>query len=572
MSDDRSQRLNKLRRVPAFAAMDHRLLLDEQGKHKILMTLPRNERRQLAKDGKRLALSYAKKMKEIMGSGAGYRADTMLREFAIEYTNRYATSGLYNQPTSFNYIEPFCEIGFLAGVAPFAEPADELDHLFSVADYIDFVTAPEEKCFDIASLMEMPEGKVFHYTPNGSITDFTFANAEGREFLVGGFAMVRRGNSLHWYVIGGEVFSEVEWAALHDDQPVIEGALLSPHKRLFLQSLREERGDRAGGPVALEGTLTARRTIIAGETDLITRKHLGRWKASEAEHSFQAICDDPELFRFSGLSATEQAERTAKMQAQVEAAAVLWDTAEAFFQLPSYFNYKVTVARSVAVSDGKRAPPTTPKGGVGVGVRFKYVSAIEFVDTGDALVRVFNAPRYAVEVDGHWQRLGPGEEGRDAHGDLVFGKTWIPSSAPWRARPNQMRPVYIKSSVAAARISREKYLERAAEVEVVADAEPDPRGVLYTLRCFAMEGETYKVGWTSGTARGRAKALSAATGVPTSFVVVDQWQHSNPEQLEAGVHAMLAPYRINDRREFFRTNYSIIRSVIEQEIARTSAR
>ncbi|MNS37672.1 hypothetical protein D3C72_698960 [compost metagenome] len=568
MTDDRSRRLDKLKRIHPLAAVDHRLLLDGQGRHQILDALPRNERRQLAKEARRLGLLYVKKIDEIKKSGAGYRVDKILREFAIEYTNRYASSGLHNQPTSFNYIEPFCNIDLLLGAAPYAEPAYELDHLFSVIDYVDFVTSPENNAFKIESLMEMPEARVFHYTPNGSVTDFTFANAGGREFLVGGFAMVRRGKSLHWYVIGGEVFSEEEWSALHDDQPEINDAMLSPHKRLFLQSLRDRNGTKAGGPVPLEGTQLARRTVIAGETDLTTQKHLGRWKASESDHMFHAVCDDPEVLSSSNLSPEDRVKKTTAILAEVERASVLWDLGELFFQLPRYFNHKVAIARSVAIADGKRAPATTPNARAGVGLRFKYVSAIEFVDNGDALVRVLTAPRYAIELGGYWRRLQPGEQGQDAHGDPVSGKTWVESDVPWRARPAELRPVYIKSSVAAARISREKYLKQAAKGDGTDDPSTEPRGVLYVLRCFAMEGETYKVGWTSGTAGDRAKSLSAASGVPTSFVVVDQWPHPHPEELEAGVHAMLAPYRVNDRREFFTANYAIIKSVVEAEIAR----
>jgi hypothetical protein len=57
-----------------------------------------------------------------------------------------------------------------------------------------------------------------------------------------------------------------------------------------------------------------------------------------------------------------------------------------------------------------------------------------------------------------------------------------------------------------------------------------------------MKDEVYKVGWTSKTAEHRAQELSSASGVPTAFVVVQSWQHSDAEQLEKGIHAMLDPY------------------------------
>ena len=68
------------------------------------------------------------------------------------------------------------------------------------------------------------------------------------------------------------------------------------------------------------------------------------------------------------------------------------------------------------------------------------------------------------------------------------------------------------------------------------------------------------------------KELSADTGVPSSFAVVASWKHADPEGLEKGVHAMLAPYRINEAREFFQVSYATIKSIIEAEIARTASR
>ncbi len=83
---------------------------------------------------------------------------------------------------------------------------------------------------------------MFHYTPNGNISDFTFLSAEGREFVVAGFSLVRYGNSLHWYVIGGEVFSEEEWENFSADQKQLEPQHVPPYKRRFLSEI--DAGER----------------------------------------------------------------------------------------------------------------------------------------------------------------------------------------------------------------------------------------------------------------------------------------------------------------------------------------
>jgi hypothetical protein len=381
--------------------------------------------------------------------------------------------------------------------------------------------------------------------------------------------MVRRNDSLHWYVVGGEVFSAQEWERLKIDQMEMESAQIAPYKRPFLSESMEKTGSKSGPPVALEGTETAMRTIIAGETDLTSRKHLGRCHMSEWEHSFAIMCDDPDLFD-QITDVVKRAELTQQIHDRVERAAVMWNLAEAMFQLPTYFNFKVNVARSVAVSSGQKLAKV-PKGGRGMRASFHYVSAIEFTDSKTPTVRPYTPPQYRTETEGHWRRLARDQYGRDASGNSVRGKTWVRATNIWRERAEAPKTVYVKSSIEAARIKVNEYLTRAeAKKEDIGAGLAASRdtGVLYVLRCTVMQDEVYKVGWTSGTAEARAQQLSTATGVPSSFVVVESWKHPDAAALEKGVHAMLAPYRINYAREFFQASYPTIKTVVETEIAR----
>ncbi|WP_428987954.1 GIY-YIG nuclease family protein [Methylocapsa aurea] len=140
----------------------------------------------------------------------------------------------------------------------------------------------------------------------------------------------------------------------------------------------------------------------------------------------------------------------------------------------------------------------------------------------------------------------------------------------WRARSDQPRTVYIKSSIAAAKIQIADFLEAAQQVGAENRSSSGQVGVLYVLRCLAMKDEVYKVGWTSSSAEQRARELSSATGVPVAFAVANAWHHSDPEALEKGVHAMLSPYRLNESREFFKLNYPALKAIIEAEITRSN--
>ncbi len=94
---------------------------------------------------------------------------------------------------------------------------------FNVTDYFDYLTAEETPNFGVADLRALPEGRTHHFTQNGSIDDFTYMTSEGREFVISGFSMVRRGNSLHWYVLGGEVLSAAEWQDRTENDTEING-------------------------------------------------------------------------------------------------------------------------------------------------------------------------------------------------------------------------------------------------------------------------------------------------------------------------------------------------------------
>src|SRR6266852_5265099 len=122
----RDRRLDELRKIPSFAAVDHRFFLNEKGEDARLSKLPRRMRQKLKVEGRKIGEKYRQIMRAIIQSGVGYPVDQLLRDLAIEYTHRYASSGVANQPTSFNYFEAFCAIKLIDGtVAPYAEPAEE---------------------------------------------------------------------------------------------------------------------------------------------------------------------------------------------------------------------------------------------------------------------------------------------------------------------------------------------------------------------------------------------------------------------------------------------------------------
>lgn len=569
---NRKFRLSELEKVNPIGAMDHRTLKNEKGDVSFLENLPRKERRKLAADGKRLAQDYNRILVQLSQSGAKFPTDKVLREMAIEYTHRYASSGIYTQPISFNYFESFLNIKLVRQAAPYVEIEHEFNHLFHAEDYFEYITSRDSDGFDVSSLLDLPQNQIFHFSTSGLVTGISFQNGEGREFVIAGVSMIRHAGSLHWYLIGGESLSDDEWKIRCSDQPEVELQEITPAKRAFIAESISETGTRRGKPTPLEGTDTHIRTIIAGEFDIKEKKHLSRCYLAEYQNSFDVVCDDPEIFAAIS-SADTRAILITTMTQRFSSTAVLWSLAEGLFQLPRYFNARFAINKEITKYSRQRL--AKKKGGQGLNGNYIVIPAIEtnsFAPT--SAITMVKLPQYEIETEGHWKRLSDGQFGVDRHGNRVLGRTWIASSSKWKPTSTNATTIFLKDTLGAAKLKITQYLEaseRVAEEARSRDAEPrSDEGELYVMRCSAMNEQIYKVGFTSGDSFERAQQLSSATGVPLAFLVIKKWRHIDARKLETEVHMMLAPYRINDSREFFMARLEVIEKIIESVIARTS--
>jgi hypothetical protein len=567
---DRKGRLSELNKIPKIAQFDHRLLLDENGKPVWQKKLTRNERRKLNSEPNKMSEQYTKLLQRLYDSGVGFPVDQTVRHMAAEYTHRYASSGTQNQPISFNYFEPFYDIKLMKGtVAPYIDLVPEANHLFNAADFYDFLTSSDSDGFEVGNLQRLPEAQTFHFSNNGSIDDLTFFDASGREYIFSGFSMVRRDNSIHWFLVAGEVLTPDEWELRSKEAHEIDLSNISPWKRAFLKDSIERSSSTSGAPMRLEGTDTAVRTLVAGEFDISTERHVGKSIFIETENSFAVFSDDPEVLL--GIAPKNKQQIIDNAMNRIGEADVLWNMAEGFFQLPQYFETRVTVSRNLAQGHGKKQGL---KGKGGRGIKAEYVAveavAIEDVETPSAIRRV-SMPMYSTETEGHWRRLKFGHTGRDRDGNPVPGKTWVNRSSPWRADRPRDNVVYVKDSLAVAKTRIEELYAKSAAQDALSEVSSEAKGVLYVMRCTLMQEEIYKVGWTAGTATERAQQLSSATGVPLAFVVVESWVHEDPEALETEVHAHLSPYRTNNQREFFRLNFEDMRRIIVNTIERVQS-
>src|SRR5262249_50651507 len=137
-------------------------------------------------------------------SGAGYPIDQLIREHLREYNDRALGHGLLTMPSSFNVFEGFYEF---KSIDPFHFFAirPEKDHLFSLSDFLDFATSADHRPDAIRSLMQLPNGVIYNFTPVGDIRELAFLHSDSSRFLIAGFTMIRHEEQLHWTMIGGPI-------------------------------------------------------------------------------------------------------------------------------------------------------------------------------------------------------------------------------------------------------------------------------------------------------------------------------------------------------------------------------
>jgi hypothetical protein len=154
-----------------------------------------------------------------------------------------------------------------------------------------------------------------------------------------------------------------------------------------------------------------------------------------------------------------------------------------------------------------------------------------------------------IETKGFWKTLPLGVVGADKHGRPVQGKTWVQTQHSWFESLG-----FDTSSIG-----------RSVKVDV-ANIDAADVGYIYVMRSAAHPKNVYKIGFTVVSPDARSHQLTAETGQPDMFNVVQSWKVKNPRAIERQVHIQLKTYRVNAGREFFQLRYEDIRTVIEKVI------
>jgi len=522
----------------------------------------------------------------VLANGAGLTADKAIRVYFNTYNTRNWTGGLHNMPSSFNALEAFFRY---VPEESYFELLAEVDHVFSVEDFFDFVTS--EDCPDdpYSEAMRLNESTIYQYSAYDDPHRLIMSTEDGSAFGLASFSMVRRADEVVVMVVAGE---------LSDDDQEAELAKNLDADREYTQQreamMPQDRGEKHSA-VPLEGTDDLWRTTAVLRLNLATRTFDVRYLLRDMHISDVVISDDPIMYDdFCKMHGKEEGERQYKgICDDLDRRNTLFEIAKTGVLLPSYFRFKLTLVRGekretdirklVTASDtpGEMRTVIRTKVERKHTVRYRRVSAIR-IEGSRASTPIGNSytpPEFQVEVAGFWRRLSdPTAMGKDPSEKPVKGRTWVSGHVRWRDRPRrESKVVFIKSKISAARrivefeqahgVSiRDLEDDQALPLSEHAD-EPTP-GYIYVLTNAALGTDIFKVGMTTKEPEERAKQLSSSSGVPVPFLVADQWSVSDIRAAEKAAHSALRQYRINEAREFFQTKFMILRKTLENAIER----
>lgn len=88
-------------------------------------------------------------------------------------------------------------------------------------------------------------------------------------------------------------------------------------------------------------------------------------------------------------------------------------------------------------------------------------------------------------------------------------------------------------------------------------------GFVYCLSNPCMPG-VLKIGITHRSPMLRCEELSRSTGVPAPFTLLCYGEVENPDEAELYLHEVFSDDRINNSREFFKTNFESVMTLIEE--------
>ncbi len=477
-------------------------------------------------------------------NGAGLPQDAMIREYNEEYNNRLFNHSVHDLPSSFNTAEAFTR--YIPSMSVF-KLLKEVDHIVSFVDYLDFVTSDDEGLTELAGLQFMEDAVIYSYNGSHDPEELTFQCGESSTFAVSGVSLVKHGSEVNVLMLAGEKCDLAQKTMEIEERFAdVAKSPLKPH------IMPADELERRAVPL-VEGT-SLWKTIVMCRIDTVTSTIDVRYISQDCGYSFVGITDDLTVFLdLDGKFIDNRHEEVAKKLAvQISAYQSLFEFIKVCLNLPLYVNrndeYTKVERHPTAYKDIRgllkykkvdRYAPLSDK------IATRSVLFIQPSNQDGPSNKTFYAPNIKIETSGYWKTLPLDKIGQDKAGQPIHGRTWVEKRISWVEESSKVEPLSTSSS------SRSR------------SANP---GFIYVMRCAGHGKDIFKIGLTKRNAEQRSYELTSSTSAPDQFLVVEDWEVSDCELAEKLIHARLAQFRVNPKREFFHARYSHISSVIREVI------
>lgn len=482
--------------------------------------------------------------------GSGFPIAQTLRHFFQEYLDRLIKVGPFSFPTSFNVVESFLSFSerFLA-----FDLREEREHLLRLHEYMDWYTASSfpEKPLTLTDIL--PEGIVYAYNMVSPVEDFAIETVDSKLRILG-VALVRHGQELSAMIVAGEappfpsndevieyVAAQVAGSGKESFQPALGKEEIRPHPSYGVQ-------DRYVPELSGHA-----RVIMLARFDLNHSGYDVRYVNLDIGASYLVLTDDRMIFQ----NEPEMKKHAAQLTERLERYSGLFSALASMLYLPAFFIDQAPRIINTKFSTNLHAESTRAM--VQKAMKVLGVAHVPFFRTVRCLagpppdaneaIRTVEPPDIEFKSSGYWRPLKPGEIGEAKDGTSIVGKTWVQRTDSWSTRN--------LDSFVVSRMPR-----------VIVGKDP---GRVYIMRSGSHYDDLYKIGLTRRGCETRASELSSATGVPTGFEVLAQWEVGDCAAVEGEIHERLKPLRVNKRREFFRGNLETIFRVIVEVVRELNA-
>lgn len=479
-------------------------------------------------------------------NGGGFEVDETLRYFLADYNNRNFQYGLTSMPCSFNVMEAFFEH---RPELAFFRLRDEKDFIFSMAEFVDFATSPGED-HDISQLTStMEEGVIYSYTICDKLEDFTFSFKDQEEYAISGVSLIRHGSEIDMMIVAGQ---KADIAEATKEISQTEEDVKIPESRKKIKpdpSLKREA-------VPLSGIEGFWKILALTRFDLADSTQDVRYILKDCGNNFLVISDDIHMYTNEFCKLTPDSQKLfIETREKLKPYGVLFEVSKTLLLLPVYF-FKFGGLVSIEQHPTKLLSDINKLWWLG---RKKLLGPKELilrrsvsilnkrnVCLPDTVLYINTGVK--IETTGYWKKLPPDKVGKDKEGRDIHGRTWVQQNLSWAERDTYSDAVMATNVTQAETFSGPN------------------AGFLYIMRSASDRKDIYKIGLTRRSPEARAGELSSKTGVPTKYLVVEDWEVADCVLAEKLIHEELEQYRINDRREFFLAPYKLLRSVVDRTV------